>query len=707
MMSSFLNIEKLILIGFRKNYTIDFNPGVNIIYGDSDTGKSSILEFINYLLGGSSIELAEEISASVKYAALEVKINDVLYTIKRDIYNSNELIEVYQCEFNECLNQCPDKYSPNYSITKAPNGFFSDFLLDSLNFPKVKIKVSPSKENSSLKRLGFRSLFKYCYISQDDVGSKSFMDMGNWSKAATNREVFKYIFNVLDTSISELESEISFKANERNRVKQKYSVVSEFLRETDYESLISIDESIDEIDLNLNDLNIELASLNETMVANSENYSGIKSIFNELLLKEKHATEKIRSIEEQIDKYSRLKNDYENDIDKIKGLIVAKERIGDESIKSSPCPICDSLITIDENEVPFYIEPIQALTNELNYLPKRKNNINDLIGIQLSGYRELVQGRILFQNDLEKARKMLDTESEEMITPYLTQRDTLVKEISAQTQARESHVSNLRIRNQQEKIQKSYEILDGSITELQDQLKRLKDDAPDLQVVVNRVGDHLNKYLKYININNRYGVSISDKTLLPIVRDKDYFKITSGGLRTITSIGYMLAILEYSIESDINHPMFIMIDTVGKYLGKTEVKRYIDDTDRDEDIKEGMTDPNKYKNIYERIIDISTIAEDKGKSCQVILVDNDVPESFLENYKGYIVAHYSSTSEYGNATGLIDDMDDSVKLSEVERQMIVEALKNARRSVENTAKLLGISQAELRIRLKKLDIKEQ
>ncbi|EFL1607381.1 AAA family ATPase, partial [Escherichia coli] len=71
-MKSYLNINSLILVGVRKNYVTTFYKGLNVIYGDSDTGKSSILEFINYLLGASSIDLADEIKTSVNYAALEV-----------------------------------------------------------------------------------------------------------------------------------------------------------------------------------------------------------------------------------------------------------------------------------------------------------------------------------------------------------------------------------------------------------------------------------------------------------------------------------------------------------------------------------------------------------------------------------------------------------------------------------------------------------
>lgn len=654
-MSPYLKINKLILVGVRKNYIIPFHPGVNIIYGDSDTGKSSILEFINYLLGYSEIELADEVIASVYYAALDITINGIDYTIKRDIFKKSELVEVYQCSFEDCDNHYPSKYSPSYSSNNNADGFFSDFLLESLNLPIVKIKKSPSKIDSDMKRLGFRGLFKYCYLNQDEVGSKSFLDLGNWVKVTTNQEVFKYIFNVLDSSIAELEGEISKKAQESTKYKNKYNVVSDFLRDTDYDSLGLIDESIEEIDVNIDELKAVLEQVNSAMTADSESYKEIKSIYNELSLKDKGVLHKISSIEALLDKYSRLKNDYDNDIDKIQGLKIAKERIGQARTESNSCPVCDNEIKSDLSAPHFQITPSVLLDDELNSLIKRRRNIKELIDSQSVRYKELIKEKQILQKDIIKAREMLDLESKEMISPYLTQRDTIVKEIASQTQKRESLVKNLRIRNQQEKLLKIYESLEKDIVSLNDKLVDLKSKAPDLNGVLSNLSDTFNEYLKFVNIKNRRDIRIGERSLAPVIRGKDYLKITSGGLRTIASIGYLLSILEYSLEDDINHPSLLMIDTVGKYLGKTVKSKYSTETDLNEDAKEGLSDPLKYQNIYEKVISVANKAEIKGKHCQIILVDNDVPEAFINDYKGFIVAHYSSTGENNLKTGLIDD----------------------------------------------------
>ncbi|UOF19750.1 coiled-coil domain-containing protein [Pseudomonas syringae] len=655
-MKSFININRLILVGHRKNYTTTFFPGVNIIYGDSDTGKSSILEFVNYLLGSSEIELADEVSSSVRYAVLDITINGSSFTVKRDIFKPKDRVEVYPCIFEECSSCYPKKFASSYSDTNAPDGFYSDFLLDTLNFPKVKIKVSPSQAVSELKRLSFRSLFKFAYLNQDEVGGKSFLDLGNWVQATSNREVFKYIFNVLDSSITELQAEISEKYKESNRIKNKYDAVSEFLRETDHESPESLDAEIDQIDSQLELLVAELSAINKSMVSDSDTYRELKAYLSELALLEKSATLKIKSTSDQVDQYIRLRNDYENDIQKINGIKTSSSRLGEVSTTQAPCPVCDNVVSIEDQASSYQLNSDAMLNDELKSLSKRKNNLNVLISDLQERQRTLLKDQAIFKSDILKARDLIDTEAREMITPFLTQRDTFVQEIAKHQQIRKKLADDLKIRNQQEKIYRSYELLKASITSLEEQLEKLKQNAPDLDGILSVLGDHLNAYLKSVKIKNRTNIAIRKSTLAPVIRDRDYYKITSGGLRTITSIGYMLSLLEYSIDHDINHPRFLMLDTVGKYLGKTTKAKYVEETVASEDSQEGISDPEKYQNIYESILATANRADELGVPCQVILVDNDVPDSFVSRFRAYIVANFSSTQNNGLPSGLIDDL---------------------------------------------------
>lgn len=54
-----------------------------------------------------------------------------------------------------------------------------------------------------------------------------------------------------------------------------------------------------------------------------------------------------------------------------------------------------------------------------------------------------------------------------------------------------------------------------------------------------------------------------------------------------------------------------MLDTIGKYLGKNLKTKYASDTNIIDDIDEGISDPEKYENIYNALIEITNYAQKK------------------------------------------------------------------------------------------------
>ena len=448
---------------------------------------------------------------------------------------------------------------------------------------------------------------------------------------------------------------ISDKTKESKALKEQFSHVSEFLRGIEEESEEYSNLSLDDIEGIIENLKKELAQVNSNMTASSDSYTEIKSLFDETNLLLKGTTQKLLQTESIVDKYSKLKNDYQNDIDKTTALIVSKSSLNATAIDSFPCPVCETQIEQESMETVFSVEPVEAIKQELTSLKSRKRNIEELLTTQHNLKKELLRQENQLKRDIVEIRSALDTESEQMITPFLTQRDNLVAEIASMSQLKKTHIKNLKITNQQEKLAKKFATIDLSLEGLDEQLKALIKDAPDIHKILTSLTNRFDRFLKTVNIKNKTGVRISESTFAPVIRGRDYYKITSGGLRTIASIGHLLSILDFALDNDVNHPRLLMIDTVGKYLGKTTSTKYLEETDSNADNEEGISDPIKYKNIYEKILDTVDKTENNDSKCQVILVDNDVPEAFVERYKCYIVAHYSSKGVDGLKTGLIDD----------------------------------------------------
>lgn len=659
-MASSILINQLIVVGRRKNYTVNFNPGVNIVYGDSNTGKSTIVNLIDYLLGAKSFDSYPEIEAAARYAALDLTLNEDRYTIKRDIFDPNSLIEVYECPFDK-VNEYPSKkYLPNFNkeSNSFDSGYFSDFLLDALNLNNIKLKESPSKDDSKLVRLSFRDLFKYCYVDQDDLGDKRFFNSDNWAVKSKNKEVFKYIFNALDGHISELQNQISEKLRKRKKLEQTYTTVSEFLRDSEFASQISLDNSIEQIDQDISDLNTQIIELNKRQIADSEVYSTIRSELSKISLEKKTLIRLMSAQEEKIERFTRLKNDYLNDVNKFKSSLAAISAIGEVEQQIEICPVCDNSLNVELAKAKFEITSEEKISQEINAL-KRRAKETEGIANETKKEWEINKTKL---SDLEaseaEAIKLQEKNTKELSSPYLAERDMYVTKLGELQQKRKDTVSKLKVRNQHGNLTEMIRSLDTRIGQLQEKLEEQQKKTPSISDVLSNLADNLKAYLSFVKIKSPTGINYSDKTFLPQVRNIDYARIPSGGLRTIVSVGYLCSLMEEALSRDMSYPSFLMIDTVGKYLGKTKEQKYQNDyTDQAADKLEAVSDPNKYKNIFEYIIKIAEMYDTKNKTCQFILVDNDVPEHIVDKLSGFIVAHFSSERINGLPVGFIDDAD--------------------------------------------------
>ena len=68
-------IEKIEMINFRnhKNMVIDFSPGINIIWGENGSGKTSILEAVYILSNGKSFK-TNKLTEAIKNGSTETTL---------------------------------------------------------------------------------------------------------------------------------------------------------------------------------------------------------------------------------------------------------------------------------------------------------------------------------------------------------------------------------------------------------------------------------------------------------------------------------------------------------------------------------------------------------------------------------------------------------------------------------------------------------
>ena len=114
-----LKIENIALIEIIE---INFEKGLNIITGDSGSGKSLILDSLNALFGGTNIPLKHLIRPGKDHCAIEAKFSysDEIYNwlISNGFQNSSAVLNIKRKSYKK-NNKLLSKYSLNdLSINK-------------------------------------------------------------------------------------------------------------------------------------------------------------------------------------------------------------------------------------------------------------------------------------------------------------------------------------------------------------------------------------------------------------------------------------------------------------------------------------------------------------------------------------------------------------------------------------------------------------
>lgn len=649
-----LIVQKVTVVGFKKDYTVPFKAGLNIIYGDSDTGKSTVAHLIDYCLGAKTFDLYDEIEVAAQYCLMEVMLGESVCTIKRDLFNTNSFIEVFFSAIDGMNSIFPQLFGPNYN-TPGPNGFYSDFLLEALGLPVVKVKEAPSKAESKMTRLSFRDLMKYMYLDQDDVGSKGLLLHGTaaFAVATKNKECFKYIFNLLDSQITELQAEISEKTQKKNALEGKSASVQSFLRETNFLTSTLIAEKLENLENQEKALADEICKLDSKMISSTALHNNIREVVRETERTLQDNLQRQNVIYASIERFVKLKNEYVRDIQKLKASIQIQERVA-RPPEEAKCPVCDGIIRC--NSEAFHVLTVEDKKEQLSLLSARMRDVTGLIDKERNEKDLLGKEYESLLSQQNTTRRLLDIKTAESITPFVSQRDGLVSQKTSVIEEKKQLLYFSKIRNQQEGIQREISSLAATLKNLQEQLSHLRQGMPSSTDVLGDLGDILNSYLSTVSIKRRSGVGIDPATYLPVLRDRIYHKITSGGLRTILSIGYFVSILQYGLEKESNLPSFFMADTISKYLRKTK-DRYKTETNEAEDVQEGLTDPDKIKNMYKILLSLHSESLKNNKPMQIIIVDNDLPVGMEKILRKFVRARYSTTGENGMPIGFIDDAD--------------------------------------------------
>ncbi|MDH1977021.1 DUF3732 domain-containing protein [Aliarcobacter butzleri] len=415
-----------------KQRTLDFeNNKVNIITGKQSTGKSTIIEIIDYCFFASSKNMPEGeiIDKNVEWYGINFIINDKNITIAR---HQNIKLNKYYFSSDGTIPKTP---IDNFKEENIKNIMDTEFSIDAnVVFPYGGKEIKKDSKISPRYFMLFNTQRRDTLSHQDTL-----FDKQSGSKYLRYIEALQRIFDIA-LGISTIENLVKIeklKEKEKELIKLQTKQELYLKKEGDFdEELSNLCDRAKQLSL------VDLKNSNEQCIKNLkqqiENLETGFSNSNNLL--EEYEKEKF-SLKLKISKFQKYQNKYKeykillkNDFDSLKPIEYLKdnfyELLNDDTIDNIINSLSQEFLLIknfiNSSENPASIELnefIKKYKNDLKNINKKIGNLDENIKIEHSTY----QKQLLFLGEIKTKLDLYDSKKEQK--NYETHINTLNNEI--------------------------------------------------------------------------------------------------------------------------------------------------------------------------------------------------------------------------------------------------------------------------------------
>ncbi|MEE4001402.1 DUF3732 domain-containing protein [Tenacibaculum sp. FZY0031] len=454
------NIERIILwLKNGKKRELEFKPNkVNVITGDSNTGKTAILEIIDYCFFSSKSTISESIiNENVSWYGLKLNINDKKYTIgRKSLFEGNVSSEYYFSSTGEVPITIPESNNTEENIKSLIE---TEFSIDkTVSFPtgygSNNIKVG--------SKISLRYFLMFNTISQDLITNSrgTFFDKQNESRY---RDALPRIFDIA-TGIEKIENilkkekkvELEKKLTKLKRKESEISKKSEYF-EREQKALI---KKAKEFSL-INPDTIEKEAIGElNEVVNGAVIETGTGIERAKLEKERNIVKrKIKNLKDFTNEYSIFKKNLIDVEDSLKPISFI-QREADKIIKTDNFKILISQLSTELNEIKDARKtktPIdKQVLDEISQLNSQLSSLEDKL-------ESLPKENKIFEN--EKKKYMFIGEVKAKISLYSKSDTSPSTSVKEEIQKIEEELKSIVITNTETKRELTIKLIEEIIRE--------------------------------------------------------------------------------------------------------------------------------------------------------------------------------------------------------------------------------------------------
>ncbi|WP_269508721.1 hypothetical protein [Corynebacterium faecium] len=520
-----------------ESVNIEFGPKANIIHGPSDTGKSALVNALDFVLGGSKLRNFPELKPyTAILLGLKLPSEQLITLIRR---KSESTVALHQGKlFALPLTEPDEILEARHDSKKRSN--ISRFLLEQIGLDGKKVRRNASNATHTLS---FRDIARVCIVTEtamqaDDAPGTT----GQFINKTKERSVIRLLLSGEDDS-----GLVAGPTREENRIKQaRLQLLSELK--------LVLEDQMDSANLSTN-LYAERDDLNR-LIERATSANGQKLVQREeLSARSIQLGNELRSIKQRRaealaleGRLGLLLEQYDSDLRRLESI----QETGDLLQLLSPgiCVVCGTNLAkqhtkkeCDEQGLSF----VAAVSAELTKTQRLKADLLETIH-NIRSDIELTDNQIS-NMQFEKARldgqiNALDNDLEplnEQLEQLLQQRGQIDRLIG---------------------LYEHWELVDTMLQEEQDETSSDKVETSTHldESVAEEFSVLLRKHLKLWNYPEAESVKYDPKEM-DIVTPEQKRSTHGKGVRSILHAAFAISLAEYCFDRNLPHPGFVILDS--------------------------------------------------------------------------------------------------------------------------------------------------
>lgn len=289
-------------------YDQKFHVGVNIIRGENGTGKSTIMDLLNYGLGAEITEWTEE-QQLCDWVATEVLLNGHVITFKRNVTpTGQEKVFCFDSAMQNALKAI-EGWKKFPMRRNSDTHSFSQQIFELLNLPRHKTDED--------KNLTMHQILRLLYVDQLSSTTKLLKEEQKFDNVTFRRAIGEYLLGIDDLEAYNLRQELIEANREFEKVNAELNAIYR---------MFGHDESL----INVQTLNNDIAEISKEIENLEQRRLEVKSVTaedasEEVKIRVKELVAAIDNNSRQLASFEAEKNELETEIKETKLFLISLE----------------------------------------------------------------------------------------------------------------------------------------------------------------------------------------------------------------------------------------------------------------------------------------------------------------------------------------------------------------------------------------------